>query len=140
MAKPSASSAKISIPSPTPTERVIASLWKEVLRGGDRLLPHDNFFALGGDVLTAARLELRIEDEFPVALRPGTVRDAPTLRELSSSVDRQVEACRVSYARLMAEPPPKDFDKLLERGMPGAPGILGDPDFIARAMARAKSH
>lgn len=59
-----------------------------------KLQPTDDFFARGGDVIAASRLELRIEDELPVAVRPGTVQDARTLQELASSVDRQVVACR----------------------------------------------
>jgi hypothetical protein len=123
------------------TERIIALLWSEVLRSDAQPHARDNFFSSGGDVIAAARLELRIEDELPVALRPGTVRDAPTLRELSSSVDQQIKAARAAYIRFMSQgPPPKEFETLLKSGMPGSPGLLGDPEFIARARASGNSH
>lgn len=111
-------------------------LWKEILRRDRQVQADDNFFSEGGDATAAARLEHQIENELPVALSPGTVRDAPTLSELTSSVDGQIKACREAYLRLMEQgPPPQDFEALLRKGVPGAPGILGDAEFIARALA-----
>lgn len=71
----------------TITEHTIANLWNEVLRGVTHLQPTDNFFALGGDSMAMVTLEFRIKEQMGVELAPGTLLSAPTLRELSSTVD-----------------------------------------------------
>lgn len=71
----------------TDTEQTIASLWNEVLRNTTFPAPMDNFFALGGDSMAMITLEFRIKEETGVALAPGTLLSAPTLRELSQAVD-----------------------------------------------------
>lgn len=71
----------------TATEHTIAELWNEVLRNSAPLQPSDNFFAVGGDSMAMVTLEFRIQEQMGVALAPGTVLAAPTLRELSSTVD-----------------------------------------------------
>jgi len=45
---------------------------------------------------------------------------------------------RVAYRRLMADPPPAPIAKLLERGSPSTPGILGDASFISRLPRRGR--
>lgn len=67
----------------TDTERMLAELWIEVLRITSAPQPADNFFALGGDSMAMVMLEFRIREQLGVALKPGTVLVAPTLRELS---------------------------------------------------------
>lgn len=134
MATPTGISNSATLPGLCPTEEVLSTLWNEVLRRKAIFLPTDNFFASGGNTLTAARLQRRIEDEFPVVLPSGTVNSSPTLRELSSTVDRAVEACIAAYRRLMADAPPPELGELFERGMPDAPGIVGSPEFIAHVQ------
>jgi hypothetical protein len=118
----------------SPTEFAIATLWGKVLRKNAAFRPTDSFFERGGSAITAARLERRIGEEFSVVLSPGTVESSPTLRELSAVVDRKVDASRAAYLRLMAEPPPIEHRDLFENGMPGAPGIVGSSEFIARVL------
>lgn len=71
----------------TITERMVADLWNEVLRNITMPQPNDNFFAVGGDSMAMVTLEFRIKEEIGVELPPGTVLSAPTLRELSSTID-----------------------------------------------------
>ena len=71
----------------TATERVIAALWSEVLDLPQ--LPHatDNFFSVGGDSMTMAIVESRIQEELLAQMPPGAILGAPTLCELSALVD-----------------------------------------------------
>ena len=74
---------------PTPpegeTEQRLLALWQEVL---ERSVPGvtENFFALGGHSLAAAKLIARIENTFGVALAFTTAFTAPTVRELAQAV------------------------------------------------------
>ena len=64
----------------TPTEKTLAGIWGEVLHvaaiGRD-----DNFFALGGDSLSAMRVLNRANARFGVSLGVRQVFDFPTLKE-----------------------------------------------------------
>lgn len=71
----------------TVTEQALADLWIEVLRGTANPQPNDDFFAVGGDSMAMVTLEFRIKEEMGVELAPGTVLAAPTLRQLSSTID-----------------------------------------------------
>lgn len=67
-------------------ESAVAELWKEALQMSEFPDPSDNFFHLGGDSMTMVMLEFRINEELGVALSPGAVLGAPTLRELAALV------------------------------------------------------
>jgi acyl-CoA synthetase (AMP-forming)/AMP-acid ligase II len=62
----------------TETERVLARIWAEAL-GRRRVGVHDNFFSLGGDSLSGARLVATIGQVFEVDLPMGLLFDAPTI-------------------------------------------------------------
>jgi amino acid adenylation domain-containing protein len=70
----------------TPTEKIIAAVWADVLR-----LPlvglRDNFFALGGHSLLATQIVTRLSRQLsrPVSLR--TLLDAPTVGDLATKLD-----------------------------------------------------
>jgi acyl carrier protein len=72
----------------TETERRIATLWQEALEITQPVGPNDNFFSLGGDSVAMIMVELRIKEEFAVEFPPGAILGTPSLRDLSSMVDR----------------------------------------------------
>jgi acyl carrier protein len=82
----SAESMRSSGPSLYATEHTVAELWKEALQTAELPAPTDDFFYLGGDSMTMVMVEFRINEEFGVALPPGTILGASTLRELSALV------------------------------------------------------
>jgi hypothetical protein len=62
----------------TDAERWVSGVWREVL-GVDRIGADDDFFALGGDSLAAARALARIRAAFGVDLPVSALFDEPTL-------------------------------------------------------------
>jgi amino acid adenylation domain-containing protein len=71
---------------PTETERQLAELWRDVL-DVPSVGPDDDFFALGGYSLLAARLAVRIEEALGAAVPLRAFFEARTLRELAAVVD-----------------------------------------------------
>jgi amino acid adenylation domain-containing protein len=133
----------------TPVEELLAALWCDVL-GLAAVRRDDDFFALGGHSLTAARLAARIEAAFgrPFALRAALA--APTLAGMA----RAIEAARPSPSALppLAAPEPGErvplspaqhglwqFERLYPGtavyNMPAAIDLEGDLD--AAALGRA---
>lgn len=83
---------------PSSTERAIAALWREALQIPELPSATDNFFALGGDSMTMTMVEFRIKEELSVALPPGALLEAQSLRELSALVDEMNSASRNSLS------------------------------------------
>lgn len=75
----------------TPAEKLIATLWSELL-GITAVGVGDDFFALGGNSMTAARLLNRIRATFGIDFNLRDIFDHPSLAELSSVVTSQVRA------------------------------------------------
>jgi len=67
------------------TEILLAELWCKLL-GCARPGRHDNFFALGGHSLSAARLLSRLRDVFEVELGLSAVFTAPHLAAMAESI------------------------------------------------------
>ncbi|SMC48814.1 non-ribosomal peptide synthetase [Lentzea albidocapillata] len=66
------------------TEQLLAGIWADVL-GVRQVGPHDNFFHLGGDSLTAVRVASRVFEAFgPVS--PYLVFEAPTLAGFAAAL------------------------------------------------------
>jgi acyl-CoA synthetase (AMP-forming)/AMP-acid ligase II/acyl carrier protein len=63
-------------------ENAIAKIWTEIL-GVDPVGIHDNFFALGGDSLSATRVVARLEDTLNLKTCLLTFFDYPTVAELA---------------------------------------------------------
>jgi len=64
------------------TERVLCRVWSEVL-GIDGVRLDDDFFAIGGHSLLAAKLFTRLDEEFGRSLPLGILFSAPTVRALA---------------------------------------------------------
>ncbi|GAA1911653.1 hypothetical protein GCM10009716_22020 [Streptomyces sodiiphilus] len=77
----------------TPTERIVAAAWQDVL-GRGRVGVYDDFFALGGDSLSAVRLMLRLRQETRQQLPLGALSAAPTVAALAALADRDRTAGR----------------------------------------------
>ncbi|NWF67708.1 MAG: amino acid adenylation domain-containing protein [Chloroflexi bacterium] len=69
----------------SPTEKVIAEIWQEVL-GLPRVGVYDNFFELGGHSLIAVRVFAQIEKRFDKRLPLASLFRAPTVEALASLV------------------------------------------------------
>jgi FkbH-like protein len=72
----------------TDTERKLVTLWQELLNI-DELGVEDDYFALGGTSLLAARLFAEIDRRFGVKLRLTAILDAPTVRALARYIEPQ---------------------------------------------------
>ncbi|HTB49506.1 MAG TPA: amino acid adenylation domain-containing protein, partial [Solirubrobacteraceae bacterium] len=67
-------------------ESTIAEIWRELL-GLDAIARDENFFALGGDSLTATRLMERLRRRSGVELSLRTLFAAPTVESLATAID-----------------------------------------------------
>jgi len=78
----------------TPTERLIAEVWQELLGVGEIGI-YDNFFDLGGHSLLSLQVIARLEKRFGIALKPREMV-FQTLGQLASSCDEQMQGTRRS--------------------------------------------
>lgn len=65
-----------------PAEDTLAQIWARTL-GVDRVGTRDNFFALGGDSLRAARVVAEVRCAFGVDLELSTIFQSPTITQLA---------------------------------------------------------
>lgn len=70
----------------TPTEKILAEIWAQVL-GVDRVGSRDNFFELGGHSLLAIQIISRIREAFQLELPLRTLFDLPTIAELAQKIE-----------------------------------------------------
>ena len=77
----------------TEVERLVAGIWREILRI-DRLSPEDNFFDRGGSSLLAVKVAARILDVLGVEIAIRDIFRHPTLAQfievLTSDVVRPI--------------------------------------------------
>ncbi len=76
-------------------ENLIAGVWADVL-DRERVSIHDDFFALGGDSLTATQVMARLFDVFHIDLGLRTLFEAPTIAALAESVSAAVRGGTLS--------------------------------------------
>lgn len=76
-------------PPETPVETSLARMWREVL-GVDRVSAADNFFLLGGDSLSAARVLARVNRRFSVHLTLRQAFESPKLEDLAVQVELRI--------------------------------------------------
>jgi amino acid adenylation domain-containing protein len=74
----------------TPIEEVIGGIWAEVLDLGQSGTA-ENFFECGGNSLLAVKLAIRIRSAFNVEMPVRCIFEAPTIAELASRVEGQVQ-------------------------------------------------
>jgi FkbH-like protein len=72
----------------TETEHKLVSLWQDLLNI-DEIGVEDDYFALGGTSLLAARMFAEISQRFGVKLRLTTILESPTVRTLSRYIEPQ---------------------------------------------------
>ncbi|MEO8191185.1 MAG: amino acid adenylation domain-containing protein [Acidobacteriota bacterium] len=72
----------------TPVERVVATMWQEVLRV-DRVGVSDDFFALGGHSLLATSVVSRVRKHFQIEMPLRAIFENPTVASLAAEIDRE---------------------------------------------------
>lgn len=83
----------------TPTEQKIAEVWEKVL-GSGRLGREANFFQIGGDSLSAMRLVLLLESEFPGPVIPvAALIPHPTIAAMADLIDRRQHSSPVTTSQ-----------------------------------------
>ncbi|QBJ95559.1 amino acid adenylation domain-containing protein [Rhodococcus sp. ABRD24] len=93
----------------TPTEEMLAATFAEVL-GADRIGVDDDYFALGGNSLSATRVVARINADLGIHIDVRDFFDAPTVARLAALVDAQaaqVAAGGDTRAPLVPQPRPE---------------------------------
>jgi amino acid adenylation domain-containing protein len=93
-------------PPRTPTEELLAKIWRELL-GQSVIGIDDNFFETGGHSLLAMQLMARVRNEFQAELSLRNIFEAPTIAELAFILDRKkndpiVPALTLSRAQNMS--------------------------------------
>ncbi len=78
-------------PPSTPIETALAAMWRELI-DADSVGAADNFFLLGGDSLSTARLLSRIERRFGVRLTLREAFESPRLEDLAALVESAILA------------------------------------------------
>ena len=86
----------------TPTEKIVAEVFAEVL-GLDRAGLDDDFFALGGDSLSAMRLIAAVKTSLGADLSVPTVFEAPTVRSLSRRLETDAISVEVAPVQPLKE-------------------------------------
>jgi acyl carrier protein len=95
----------------TETEHIVSGIWAEVLQQNE-INPEDNFIELGGDSLMTMMVMFRVNDELQVELPPGSIMEAPTLREFCQMIDSHMDTMNAG------EFPEDDFASLeVESGL-----------------------
>ncbi|PTR31409.1 amino acid adenylation domain-containing protein [Rhodococcus sp. OK519] len=89
----------------TPTEETLAATFADVL-GTDRIGVDDDYFALGGNSLSATRVVARINADLGIRIDVRDFFDAPTVARLAALVDGAVAAGGATRAPLVAQDRP----------------------------------
>ncbi|HET9168256.1 MAG TPA: AMP-binding protein [Actinospica sp.] len=75
----------------SPTEVELGKVWRRILRARS-VGPADDFFALGGDSLSATRLAVAVGDAFGLDIPVKTVFDRPRLTDQAAWIDARRES------------------------------------------------
>ncbi len=78
-------------PPKSETEKLIASIWRELL-GLEQVGVHDDFFTVGGNSLVLIRLFSRFKQHFPRSLTVQTLFDNRTVKKQAEAVARLMTA------------------------------------------------
>jgi hypothetical protein len=74
-------------------EKMLAKFWAEILQV-ERIGAHDNFFALGGDSLSAVHVLARISDILHLEVGVSRIFEMPTVTEMARHLDTLTHADR----------------------------------------------
>jgi non-ribosomal peptide synthetase component F len=96
----------------TALENVLAGIWADVLRR-DQVGIHDDFFALGGDSLSAAQALTCIYDAMQLKVEVSGLFDAPTVAEMAAHLEELIQAGQ-------ARQPSSAIARLPQRTLPPA--------------------
>ena len=77
----------------TPTEKILAEIWKEVLNI-EQVGIHDDFLELGGDSIMAWQIILRIRNAFNVEIIVRDIFEQPTIAGQAICIDMILEKAR----------------------------------------------
>ena len=77
-------------PPRTETERIVATIWGEVLRASSVDI-HDDFFESGGDSLIAMQLVSRLRNRFGAILTLRDLFQTPTVRGIATLIEAASE-------------------------------------------------
>jgi hypothetical protein len=83
------------VPPRNPTEKVVATIWAQLLRV-NHICVHDNFFDLGGHSLLATQAISRLRAAFPIHLPLSSLFEHPTPAGLAEHIDAQLWLIRSS--------------------------------------------
>jgi acyl-CoA synthetase (AMP-forming)/AMP-acid ligase II/thioesterase domain-containing protein len=78
-----------------PVEVQLQRIWQELL-GRPSIGVHDDFFSLGGHSMLAARLAVRVREDFGVVITPSVLLRAPTIALLADCIPRVAEGVAAS--------------------------------------------
>jgi amino acid adenylation domain-containing protein len=81
----------VAVAARTPSEEILAGIWREVLRT-ERVGVHDNFFELGGHSLLGTQLISRVRNVFAIELPLRVLFENPTVEGLALRVDAEMQA------------------------------------------------
>jgi acyl-CoA synthetase (AMP-forming)/AMP-acid ligase II/acyl carrier protein len=100
----------------TESEQLVARIFEEVLLC-PRVGRNDNFFALGGESIGAARAHVRLAKALGIAIQPTMLFRWPTVALLASQLDKLVDEQEVEFLSVQLEKlPRKEALRLLDRG------------------------
>ncbi len=105
------------VPPSNDAERILASVWQEVL-GVDRVSAHDNFFDLGGHSLLCIQVIERVLKETGVRLSPRTIllnNLAQIGQELSAGLPPRETTGKDEAAKTGTESPPGGFLRRMKK-------------------------
>ena len=83
------------VASRTPLEETLAGIWAEVLQV-EQVGLHDDFFALGGDSLLAARVLIRLHEVMHLEVDVSDVFAVPTVAEMAEHIETLISAAAPS--------------------------------------------
>jgi aspartate racemase len=75
------------------TERVLQRIWQEIL-GQSSIGVRDDFFQIGGDSLSAARLVSQVESEFNIELPLSAIIEVRTIEDMAALLTEQAAAAK----------------------------------------------
>ena len=113
----------------TAVRNVVAAVWRDMLhveRAGD----DDNFFQMGGDSLTAARLAAALRTALDVQVPMSAVFEHPTVAELAAALRARARARRGRGGRAVPHRP-----RLLRRGRRVDPRAAGVTELLTPEKA-----